>query len=289
MGRMSALLAVLFGLSGAIVYGAADFFGGISSRRLGVLRAGGIAAVSGLVVLLAALPVLGGRWSPEALGIGALAGIAGGTGLLLLYACLAIGPMSVLSPLTALVSAVVPMGWGLLRGERIGPIGSIGLALALIAVALVALVPERTAARATPRAVLMALGSGTMIGVFLVLLDATPDDSGLLPLVANRVVGAALMGVALGVALLRRREAPLRNARHGVWLALVCGALDGTANALLLAGVRTGDLTVMSVLTALYPAGTIVLAALVLRERITALQAIGLVLALAAAVLLALG
>lgn len=286
---MSALLAALFGLSGAIVYGAADFFGGLSSRRLGVLRAGGIAALAGLAVLLVALPFLGGRWTMEAVGLGALAGVAGGTGLLLLYACLAIGPMSVLSPLTALVSAVVPMGWGLLKGERIGFFGSIGLVLALVAVVLVALVPERTAARATPRALLMGIGAGTAIGFFLVLLDATPADSGLVPLVANRVVGATLMIGALGVALLGRRAAPLRDARHGFWLAVVCGVLDGTANALLLAGVRTGDLTVMAVLTALYPAGTIALAALVLKERITVLQALGLVLALTAAALLALG
>jgi len=289
MNGMSALLAALFGFTGAIVYGAADFFGGLSSRRLGVFRAGGIAAVAGLVALLAALPLLGGRWSAEAVGIGALSGIAGGLGLLLLYGCLALGPMSVLSPVAALVSAAVPLGWGFLLGERVGPLGSVGLALALIAVVLVALVPERSAARATLPAVAMAVGAGTMIGAFLVLLDATPDDSGLVPLLANRVVGAGVMFTALGIALFARRGGVVGDVRQGLFLALLCGVLDGTANALLLAGVRTGALTVVAVLTALYPAGTIALAALVLRERITLLQALGLVLALVAAVLLALG
>ncbi len=286
---MSALLAALFGLSGAIVYGAADFFGGLSSRRVGAVRAAALAALAGLAVLVLALPLLGARWSGDALVFGALSGVAGAVALSLLYACLAIGPMSVLAPITALVSAVVPMGWGFLRGERVGPLGSIGLAAALVAVVLVALVPERTAARATPRGVAMAIGSGSMIGVFLVLLDAAPDDSGIVPLLANRSANALLMSAAVGALVLAQRRAPLRDARRGVWLALLCGALDAVANALLLAGVRTGELTVVSVLTALYPAGTIVLAALVLGERISRVQAIGLMLALAAAVLLALG
>jgi drug/metabolite transporter (DMT)-like permease len=286
---MSALIAALLGLSGAIVYGAADFFGGLSSRRLGALRAAGIAALSGLVVLLAVFPLFGGRFSPSALVFGALSGVAGAIALSLLYACLALGPMSVLSPITALVSAVVPMTWGLLLGERVGPLGSIGLVVALVAVVLVAFVPERTAVRATPRGILMAVGSGTMIGVFLVLIDATPADSGLIPLLANRAVNGALMFTAVAILALRGPRRVHDGAGRGLRLALLCGALDGTANALLLAGVRTGDLTVVSVLVALYPAGTIVLAALVLRERISRLQGVGLVLALAAAALLAVG
>ncbi|WP_210507750.1 DMT family transporter [Naasia sp. SYSU D00057] len=286
---MSGLLAALFGLSGAIVYGAADFFGGLASRRLGALRSAGLAAVSGLVVLLLAVPLFGAAWSPEALLYGALSGVAGALGLSLLYGCLAIGPMSVLSPITALVSAVVPLTWGLLRGERVGPLGTVGLVLALLAVVLVAFVPERTAVRATPRGILMALGAGTMIGLFLVLIDAAPDESGLAPLLANRLVNATIMFTAVAVVALAGRAPRIVDARRGLWLALACGALDGTANALLLAGVRTGDLTIMSVLTALYPAGTIALAALVLRERITLVQGSGLALAGVAAVLLAVG
>ena len=286
---MSGLLAALYGLSGAIVYGAADFFGGLASRRLGALRSAGLAAVSGLVVLLLAVPLFGADWSPDALLYGALSGVAGAVGLSLLYGCLAIGPMSVLSPITALVSAVVPLTWGLLRGERVGPLGTVGLVLALVAVVLVAFVPERTAVRATPRGILMALGAGTMIGLFLVLIDAAPDESGLAPLLANRVVNATIMFAAVAVVALAGRGSQIVDARRGLWLAVACGALDGTANALLLAGVRTGDLTIMSVLTALYPAGTIALAALVLRERITRVQGSGLALAGVAAVLLAVG
>lgn len=286
---MAALLAVLFGLSGAIVYGAADFFGGLASRRIGALRAAGLAALAGLGILLAAFSLVGGRWSPDAILFGALSGVAGALALSLLYACLALGPMSVLSPITALVAAVVPMTWGLLHGERVGLFGSIGLVAAIVAILLVAFVPERTSVRATPRAVLMAVGSGTMIGVFLVLIDATPPDSGVVPLLVNRVVNATLMFTAIALLPRRGGRPETRDARRGIRLALLCGALDGTANALILAGVRTGDLTVVSVLTALYPAGTIALAAFVLRERISPVQSAGLLLALVAATLLALG
>jgi drug/metabolite transporter (DMT)-like permease len=197
--------------------------------------------------------------------------------------------MSVLSPVTALVAAVVPMTWGLLRGERVGPLGTVGLVLALIAVVLVAFVPERTAVRATTRGITMAIGSGAMIGVFLVLIDAAPDESGLAPLLANRTVNALIMFTAIAVLALRGRRSSLVDVRHGLRLAVLCGVLDGTANILLLAGVLTGDLTIVSVLTALYPAGTIALAAIVLKERITLVQGSGLVLAGIAAVLLALG
>src|SRR3954471_17025076 len=81
MDGMSGLLAALYGLSGAIVYGAADFFGGLSSRRLGALRTAGIAAVAGLAILLLAVPFLGAHWSADALLYGALSGVAGAIAL----------------------------------------------------------------------------------------------------------------------------------------------------------------------------------------------------------------
>jgi len=284
---MTALLAAVLGLTGGLVYGAADFLGGLSARRAGALRTAALAATAGLVILFAVSPWLGGRWSGTALLLGTLSGLSGSIALVLLYACLALGPMSVLSPITALVSALVPVSWGFAQGERLSPVGLIGLPLALIAVVLVAVVPEKAAVRASPRGIAMAVGSGTFIGIFLVLMDATPADSGVVPLIANRGVSAVLMFGALGMLALRRRGEPVRP--WSVRLAALCGLLDGTANVLFLVGVRTGDLTVVSVLTALYPAGTIALAAIVLKERITRFQALGLLLALTAAALLAVG
>src|SRR5690606_14671345 len=122
------MLTVLVGLAGALFYGAADFLGGLASRRISSVRVTAIAAVTGLVALLLALPLIGGEWSRDAVLFGALSGATGAGALVLLYACLAIGPMSILSPLTALVSAIVPMTVGLIGGERLSPVGYAALA-----------------------------------------------------------------------------------------------------------------------------------------------------------------
>ena len=293
------MLTVVVGLTGALVYGAADFFGGLAARRINPMLVTGIAALTGLVLLLAVgLRVCGGVGAPDAILLGSLSGVAGAVAIALLYASLAIGPMSILSPLTAVVSAIVPLVWGLVGGERLGVLGYVALGLALVAVVLVGFVPSgsgelvRGAVRPTLRGVLMGVGAGAAIGVFLVLLDASPDDSGVVPLILNRVVNAVIVFAAVGVvALLARRRGTRMQplTRAALMLTLACGVLDVTANALLLIGVRIGDLSVMAVLAALYPAGTIILAAVVLKERIAVLQYVGLVLAIAAAAMLALG
>ncbi|MGN6425454.1 MAG: EamA family transporter [Leifsonia sp.] len=282
--------AALLGLISALVYGSADFVGGVASRRIGPVRTTATGAVSGLALLLLALPLVGGVWSPSALGWGALSGAVGTLAVGLLYACLAIGPMSILSPLTALVSAVVPLIWGLVGGDRFAMIGYVALGLALVAVVLVGFVPERGAVRPSGRALLMAVAAGTLIGVFLILLDQAPADSGLVPLVANRAVNGAIMWTVVGILVLRaRRRGAVGPAftRAGAALAIGAGALDASANVLILLGLRVGELSTMSVLVALYPAGTILLAALVLRERIAPVQWVGLVLAITAAGMLA--
>ncbi len=286
------MLTAAIGTFAALVFGAADFLGGIASRRSHPVLVTAVVALTGLVVLLVFLPFVPGRWSPEALFWGALSGVAGCLAIALLYACLAIGPMSILSPLTAVISALVPLGFGLARGEQLGTLGFVGLGLALVAVVLVGFVPEKGAVRPTLRGVLMAIGSGAMIGAFLVLIDLAPDDSGLVPLLMNRGVNGLIMLAAIGFILLRSRaaggagEAPILGA-GGVRLAMLGGVVDAVANSLLLLGVRLGDLSVIGVLTALYPAGTILLAATVLKERIAPVQWAGLALALVATSFLA--
>ena len=284
------MLTVVVGLVSALVYGAADFLGGTASRRISPVRVTAVAAVTGLVVLLAALPFVGGTWSREAVLLGALSGVTGAVAIGLLYACLAIGPMSILSPLTAVVSAVVPLAIGLAGGERLGPIGYVALALALVAVVLVGFVPEKGAVRPRLVGVAMAVGSGLAIGLFLVIIDQTPDDSGLVPLVLNRAVSGAILFATVGVLALGNfgRSRDIRGWRPGLALAVLCGVVDAAANTGLLIGLRIGELSVMAVLTALYPAGTIILAAIVLKERIAPVQVAGLVLAVAAGAMLTL-
>ncbi|GIT79624.1 multidrug transporter [Leifsonia sp. LS1] len=288
--------AVALGLLSALVYGSADFVGGVAARRIGALRATAVGALSGLALLLLSLPLVGGAWTSAAVGWGALSGIVGSVAVFLLYACLAIGPMSILSPLTAVVSAIVPLTWGLIGGDRFALIGYVALGVALIAVVLVGFVPERGAVRPSGKALLMAVGAGVFIGAFLILLDQTPADSGVVPLIANRAVNGAIMWAVVGVAVVRARAAEGgpsggatadRFTRRGTGLAAGSGVLDASANVLILVGLRAGDLSTMSVLVALYPAGTILLAAIVLRERIAPVQWIGLALAVGAAGMLA--
>jgi drug/metabolite transporter (DMT)-like permease len=288
------MLTVVVGLTSALIFGAADFLGGLASKRMSAVLTTAIAALTGLVLLVVALPVAGGVWSTDAVLLGAASGIAGATAIGLLYACLAIGPMSILAPLTGVVSAIVPLTVGLVQGEQFAPIGYLALGLALVAVILVGFVPEKGAVRPSLRGVLMAIGSGIAIGVFLIIIDQTPDDSGIVPIVANRATNATIMftltGVLAVVGWMRGRRSGQKNAgwRAGLPFAIACGVIDAIANLGLLLGMRIGELSVMAVLTALYPAGTIILAAIVLRERIAVVQYAGLALAIVAAAMLAL-
>ena len=284
-------LVVLIGMSSALVFGSADFLGGLASKRISSLRVTAIAAAVGLALLLAVYPIFGGAWSWSAVIFGGLSGVSGALAISLLYACLAIGPMSILSPVTAVVSAIVPAAVGIfVAHNRLGTLGYIAIGLALVAVVLVGFVRDERAVRPTIRGLVMAMFSGVFIGLFLVLINLTPKDSGLVPLIANRGVNATIMLVTVGILALvaRRRGSPVAGGwRPGMRLAIACGIVDVVANCGLLLGVRLGELTVIAVLTALYPAGTIILARIVLKERIALVQYLGLALAIAAGALLA--
>ncbi|MFE5407688.1 EamA family transporter [Microbacterium sp. NPDC056569] len=316
------MLSAAIALVGAVVYGAADFLGGLAARRLRSIAVTAVAAVAGLAALLVAQPLFGGVWSAPDVAWGVLGGIVSVVAIALLYACLAIGPMSILSPLTAVVSAVAPMLWGLLvNGDALAPIGYAGLGVALVAVVLVGFIPGERIVRPSARGLAMAVGAGLAIGAFLIVLDQTSADSGLVPLVTSRATSGVVTGVIVGVlalSALRRGERArsalkadglplgatpsghadlehptsdfarvITTTRQAWWLAIACGIADAAANALALFALRTGDLAVVSALTALYPAGTILLAAIVLRERVAAVQWVGLGLALAAGGMLA--
>ena len=284
-------LVVVIGMSSALIFGSADFLGGLASKRISPLRVTAIAAVVGLALLLAVYPIFGGVWSFRAVLFGGLSGVSGALAISLLYACLAIGPMSILSPVTAVVSAIVPAAVGIfVAHNRLGPLGYVAIGLALVAVVLVGFVREKRAVRPTLRGMTMAVLSGGFIGLFLVLINLTPKDSGLVPLIANRGVNAIIMTITVGILaiLARRRGAPVAGGwRPGIRLAIACGVVDVVANCGLLLGIRLGQLTVIAVLTALYPAGTILLARIVLKERIAVVQYVGLAAAIAAGALLA--
>ncbi|MFD8597265.1 EamA family transporter [Kitasatospora sp. NPDC059646] len=277
------MIALLLALGSSLAYGCADFFGGLGARRAHVLRTVLIAAPASLAVELVMWPLLGAEFSAGAIGWGAASGAASAGAFALLYRTLAIGPMNVLSPVTALVSAALPVAVGLLQGEQLGAAGLVGLPLALLAVVLVSAGTANGQVRVTRRALLLAFGAGTAIAVQLVCLHQAPSGSGIAPLIVGRAVTSALALTA--AALLHRRLGPERPAYR---LAAAAGVLDSTASVLFLLAARSGDLTVVAVITALYPAGTVLLARAVLAERIHRGQLAGLGAAAVAVGLLAL-
>ncbi len=283
------MLSVALALAGSVIYGASDFFGGLAARGTSAVRVTLINSIAGLAVLVVAALVLPSRWGAPVLLWGVLAGVCGAVALVLLYACLALGPMSILSPILALVAAVIPITVGFVRGERLSGLGYLGLAIGLLAIVLICLVPGERAVRPSPRGLLMAVGAGVAIGGYLVFIDLTPPDSGPAPLLVTFVVTGIVMSVALLGQRLARRGAPRPTiTRVTVGFAVLCGLTDAAAAFLFLLALRMGELSIVSVLNALAPAGTIVLAAVVLRERIAPVQWMGLAVALVAAVLLAL-
>lgn len=288
------MLTVALGLIGALTYGAADFFGGLAARRSSTILVTAGVAIVGLIGIAGAAIFIPAVSSADAWSYGFASGVAGAIGIGLLYGSLAIGPMSILSPATAFISAIVPVSVGLASGEGSGPSFFIALALALVAVVLVGFVPEKGAVRPRPLGLIMAAGSGTFIGLTIVLIDLSPADSGVIPLVANRIASSTLLLLAIGAVVVMRIARSMTPRLPGLaeigrlWpIVIAAGIFDVAANIAVIYGLRLGDLSVVSVLVALYPAGTILLASVVLRERIALIQWFGLGLALAASALLA--
>ncbi|MCW2957542.1 MAG: hypothetical protein JWP18_345 [Solirubrobacterales bacterium] len=276
--------ALLLALTSSLAYGAADFLGGVAARDSHVLRVVIIAAPASLLVEIVLWPAAGADFASAAVGWGAASGVASAAAFVLLYRTLAIGPMSVLSPVTALVSAAGPVAVGLLSGERLSGLAAAGITLALVAVVVVSSGGGTHVRRPSRTALALAFGAGAAIALQLVCLDQAPDDSGVAPLLVGRTVSSAITLAAASV--LRAR---LGNGRPSLPAAAAAGALDSLANFAFLLAVRDGDLAVVAVITALYPAGTVLLARVLLAERISATQMAGLGLAASAVTLLALG
>ena len=276
-------MAVVLALASAVVYGASDFLGGLASRKAPVFGVVALSQLAGLAALLLLLPWVGGPITPADLWAGASAGLAGASGLLVFFRALAGGVMSAVAPVTAVTAAAVPVLVGLLGGDRIGPWSTAGIVLALLAVVLVSAEGGLSALRgAHPAGLVPALVAGVAFGFFFVLLDRTSADAGLTPLVAARIASVVLVvSVALG------RGRSLRASRAALPLVVVSGIGDMTANALfLLATQEGGQLAITGVLASLYPVSTVVLAQIVLRERLVPAQLAGLAAAATAVVLI---
>jgi drug/metabolite transporter (DMT)-like permease len=283
---MTAILA----LSAAMVYGTADFFGGVAARRTSPLAVTFFAHVVGLALLATAIPLLpAAHPQPSDLIYGAAAGALGAGGLILFYRALARGTMSVIAPVAALFGAALPVVVGIGLGEHLSMPALAGIAIAIAAVGLVSREHRREGAPAKPtfpamgHPLVLAVAAGAAFGGFFVLLSRTSDAAGLWPLLSARVVSVALLA---SVTMLTGRS--LRPTPGSRRLIVAAGAGDMIANVLYLLAVRQGLVSLVAVIVALYPAATVLLAQVVLNERLRRVQVAGLGLAASAAVLLAL-
>lgn len=284
-------MAYLLALASALMYGAADFTGGLATRRAATIPVVISSQFSGMVLLALLLPILPGS-SPSRTDLlwGVAAGLTGGGGVALLYRGLAIGRMAVVAPTTAVCAVVIPVVAAMLLGERPGGLAVLGIALGIGSIVLVSQQtettsgPARSGASGLPPGVGIALVSGVLIGFFFLSLARTAPSSGMWPILAARITSVTLFAAAALV-----RGIPLAPARPALWLALAGGTVDMLANAAYLLAAREGQLSLVVTLSSLYPASTVLLARVLLGERLNARQLGGVGCALAAIVLIVIG
>lgn len=281
MTELSYALAVL----SSTAYGAADFIGGLASKRSTVISVVIFSQLSGLVLVLCSLPILPPA-SPNALDFawGSAGGLAGGIGLALLYRGLAVGVMSVVAPVTAVCSVILPLIVGVVLGERPTILPLSGILLAMAAIVLVTKTGFTEPEKRGTTGLSIAIASGIAIGFFLVFLGRTGPPAGLWPLIAARVVSVSFFTIA---GLISRDK--LAPRRESMAIVVFGGALDMGANILYLLAVRRAPLSIVATLTSLYPASTIILARIVLHERLSIMQQAGVVCAVVAIVLIVSG
>jgi drug/metabolite transporter (DMT)-like permease len=283
------VLTIALGFATSLVYGFADFFGALGSKHIKPVVVTFWSGLSGLALLLTASLFMGADFNQSSILCGVIGGIASAFAMTCLYAALAIGPISILSPLSAVVMAIVPMIIGFAQGDRFSLWGWLALGAILVAVVLVGFVPGEDVRLPSLKGLLLGIGAGIGMGAVLLALAAAPKDSGLASPAILRAVSASLLGIFMLVTIRRSRsEATASKASIRIWLAvMVTGFLDSSANVFFTIASREGSLSVVSVLTALYPLGTIILARIFLKEKIARSQMFGIVLALGASAVLA--
>lgn len=285
-------MAILLALLAATTYGAGDFFGGFAARHSPAVRVTLLSQVVGALILLPLVPLVAGSPNAHDVLLGAVAGVAGACAVSVFYRAMGMGAMSVVAPISALTAAALPVVVGLVTGERPSTAALVGVAIALAAILLVSghgpeadtdTEVDRPAPGTSRRSmVLMAALSGALFGLLFVILDGVPDGAGLWPLVGARAASVPLL-VVVAVAT----RTPVRPAPGTMAVIAACGAFDMLANVFLLLAFGQGLLVLVAVITSLYPASTLVLARVVLHERVSPIQRVGLAVAGLAVVLIA--
>ncbi len=272
-------MTIFLALASALVYGTADFIGGMATKRnkitLPVVVYSQLAGWVVVVGLIPIMPTAHPRVADALWGLGA--GIAGSAGLMLFYRGLSRGIMSIVSPVAAAMSAIIPVVGGLVAGDS--PSGRVlfGVGLGILAVGLLGTQPLASGHQGLDsplKSLAGAIGAGCGFGGFFLLLHHTSKDAGIWPLFFARIGSAGIL-VALSLA----RRQPVKLVRPALGLTLLAGMVDMTANALYLIVTHKAQLSVIGVIVALYPISTLILARFVLHERVSRIQVGALVMA----------
>jgi drug/metabolite transporter (DMT)-like permease len=281
------VLSILLAATSALIWGTGDFLGGKAVRQAAGGR--GLALSVTVIAQLSAIPMIAlfllivpGQLGVSAVLWGGIAGVAGLLGIALLYQGLASGAMSVVAPTTAVTAAVVPMAGGLIQGERPGTVALIGAVCAIFAIGLVSTGSSGAHAHVGPGVIALALASGSLFGIFFLLLAHAGPEAGMWPLATAR-----LSALPVGLLLLRLLGGSLAIPRQILPMTVTAGVLDLIANGLYLLAVNHGQISILAPIAALYPASTVILAMVLHKERLKPLQVLGLGLAGAALVLAA--
>jgi len=273
---VSQVLAVL----ASVLYGIGDFAGGLGARKMTPWSVTVWSLLLALPLVFVGLFIVGWDEVTTAdIGYGAVAGVFGFIGIVALYGALAAGTMSIVSPMTGALIALIPVVWGLVAGETISGRQWIGIVVAIIAITLVAW--DRTHAKLTPAVMLTGLVAAVALSGFFIALDHTAEASGQWPLVVENAVA---LGLGFVVLVFRKELSP--PPREALPVIAVAGNGTVAASMSALLALQTGPLGITVVLTSIYPAFTVIAAVIVLHERPTVMQRGGIVLALVAAALL---
>ena len=279
-------MPIVFASLCAAIYGIADYLGGRASRAVASAAVAMIGqAVSGVLVLLLVVSI--GTPTPTwpTFAWGGAAGAAGAIGIACFYAALSRGAMSVVAPISAVISVVLPVAVGLAEGDRPRAIAYIGFGSAVVAVALVSGLGQAAVATVPAGVIGLAVAGGVGFGSMFVLMERTADDSGMWPLVAIRASSVPL----LAAVVLARRISVRGVSNSTLRLIVMSGVLDMAANGLYLAAVRRDLLSIVAVISSMYPVSTVVLASRLDHERIHRSQLVGMVFGAAALALVTLG
>lgn len=284
-------MAVWLALVAALAYGLADFAGGLAARRYTALQVISLSYPVSTLIVLCAMPWAGVQhFSTEALAYSVGSGLALVVAIWCLYAALALGPISIVSPITAVLSAGLPVIVGLVLGETLASTGWAGVLLGMAAIVLVSLhgpadataSPGGRPARFVGRVLGLTVLTGVGFALSYVLTHAIPAQAGLWPVLVVRVVGWGVLLLAGGWRYCRRVARPLWR------YALLIGLLDATASTAMYSALQLAQLSTTTVLISLYPVVTVLLALGVLRERLAWQQGVGIALSVLAIALISL-